>query len=158
VKPDGLGSVQAYELHVFSDASFSGYGCCAYLRMIDEEQRVAVTLLMAKSRVTPQRQMTIPRLELSAAVTAVKVACSLTTQLAQLQMTVHFWCDSQVVLGYISNEAKRFHVFVANRIQFIRDHSEPKHFVTTEENPADMTSRGTFCGRADIKKDMAART
>ena len=33
----------------------------------------------------------------------------------------YFWTDSQVVLGYINNDARRFHVFVANRVQRIRD-------------------------------------
>ena len=36
-----------------------------------------------------------------------------------------FWTDSRVVLGYISNEAKRFHVYVANRVQEIRDLPDP---------------------------------
>jgi len=35
------------------------------------------------------------------------------------------WTDSRVVLGYISNEAKRFHVYVANRVQQIRDVTDP---------------------------------
>ena len=35
----------------------------------------------------------------------------------------YFWTDSKVVLGYISNSSKRFNIFVANRIQFIHDHS-----------------------------------
>ena len=30
-----------------------------------------------------------------------------------------FWTDSQVGLNYISNESKRFKVFVANRVQMI---------------------------------------
>ena len=32
-----------------------------------------------------------------------------------------FWTDSQVVLGYISNEALRFKIFVANCVQFIME-------------------------------------
>ena len=31
-----------------------------------------------------------------------------------------FWTDSQVFLGYISNEARRFKTFVVNRVKFIR--------------------------------------
>ena len=31
-----------------------------------------------------------------------------------------FWTDSSAVLSYIRNEARRFHVFVANRVQQIR--------------------------------------
>ena len=54
--------------------------------------------------------------------------------------------DSQVVLGYIRNDARRFHVFVANRVQQIRDSSSPSQwqYVRTEENPADEASRGVF--------------
>ena len=33
------------------------------------------------------------------------------------------WMDSKVVLGYISNEDRRFHVYVANRVQQIKAHS-----------------------------------
>lgn len=56
----------------------------------------------------------------------------------------YFWTDSKVVLSYVNNEAKRFHVFVANRVQKIRQLTEPKHwhYVSTKENPADHASRG----------------
>lgn len=59
-----------------------------------------------------------------------------------------FWTDSQVVLAYISNEARRFHVFVANRVQLIRETTDPAqwHYVDTAENPADHASRGLCAG------------
>ena len=49
-----------------------------------------------------------------------------------------------MVLGYINNEARIFHVYVANRVQTIRDNTRPSqwHYVPTEENPADQCSRG----------------
>ena len=55
-----------------------------------------------------------------------------------------YWCDSQIVLAYISNEAKRFHVYVANRVQAIRSYSsvDSWRYVPTEVNPADDSSRG----------------
>ena len=46
------------------------------------------------------------------------------------EMKESFWADSRVVLGYINNEAKRFHVYVANRVQQIRDLTDPKHGFT----------------------------
>jgi len=51
---------------------------------------------------------------------------------------------SQVVSGYIGNDARRFHVFVASSVQQIRDSSSPSQwqYVRTEENPADEVSRG----------------
>ena len=36
----------------------------------------------------------------------------------------YYWTDSQVVLGYLKNTHKRFKVFVANRVQQIRKHTE----------------------------------
>ena len=57
----------------------------------------------------------------------------------------YFWTDSKIVLGYISNEARRFHIFVTNRVQQIREHTSPNQwrYVSTAENPADLTSRGS---------------
>lgn len=48
------------------------------------------------------------------------------------------------MLAYINNDARRFHIFVANRVQLIRDYSDPSqwHYVDTAENPADHASRG----------------
>ena len=47
-------------------------------------------------------------------------------------------------MGYISNNSKKFKIFVANRTQFIRENADPKQwfYVPTKENPADDSSRG----------------
>ena len=49
-----------------------------------------------------------------------------------------------MVLGYIRNELKRFKVFVANRVQNIRNHSDVSQwkYVKTSKNPAGFASRG----------------
>ncbi|XP_043974657.1 uncharacterized protein LOC122832198 [Gambusia affinis] len=56
---------------------------------------------------------------------------------------VRYFSDSKVVLGYIHNEKRRFYVFVSNRVQRIRQVSQPNQwrFVPTELNPADCGSR-----------------
>ncbi len=55
-----------------------------------------------------------------------------------------FWTDSKVVLGCITNEARRFHTFVANRVQRIRHSTtvEQWKYIPTGENPTDHASRG----------------
>ncbi|XP_062584179.1 uncharacterized protein LOC134245966 [Saccostrea cucullata] len=57
--------------------------------------------------------------------------------------TISFLLNSQVVLGYISNETRRFYIYVANRVGRIRLFSEPSqwHHVRTECNPADVATR-----------------
>ena len=99
---------------------------------------------MAKSRVAPIRAMSIPRLELTAAVVAANVTTMLKNELNYDNLQTVFYTDSEVVLCYINNEARRFHTYVGNRIQHIRDRTEPEqwHHVSGKNNPADEASRG----------------
>ncbi|KAI3351066.1 hypothetical protein L3Q82_005633 [Scortum barcoo] len=142
--PAGFGKVSKTELHHFSDASLKGYGQCSYLRLQNEEGDVHCVLIIGKSRVSPTKVTTIPRLELSAAVVSVKMSSMLKEELGFTDAEEFFWTDSKVVLGYIRNEARRFHTFVANRVQKIHLSSAPQQwrYVPTNENPADHASRG----------------
>ncbi|KAL6480076.1 hypothetical protein MHYP_G00111090 [Metynnis hypsauchen] len=141
--PVGFGEVQRAELHHFSDASSQGYGQCSYIRLLSKE-KVHCSLVMGKARVAPTKIVTIPRLELTAAVTSAAVSNMLREELEFKIDEEYYWTDSQVVLGYINNEARRFHVFVANRVQRIRETTDTRqwHYIDTEENPADHASRG----------------
>ncbi|XP_033114267.1 uncharacterized protein LOC117114688, partial [Anneissia japonica] len=143
--PNATGKVSSVELHHFSDASTSGYGQCSYLRLVHEDGTVIVSLVMSKCRVTPLKTMTIPRLELTAAMVSARIARILREELKYPNLVEHFWSDSKVALGYISNDSRRFHVFVANRVQTIRNLSEPTqwHYIASEQNPADIASRGS---------------
>ncbi|XP_041850911.1 uncharacterized protein LOC121646099 isoform X2 [Melanotaenia boesemani] len=117
--PADFGNVLQREIHHFSDASTSGYGQCSYLRQVNENGSVHCTLIMAKSRVAPIKVITIPRLELTAAVVSVVTSDVLKEELGFAGIHEYFWTDSKVVLGYINNESRRFHTFVSNRIQKI---------------------------------------
>lgn len=61
------------ELHCFSDASNHGYGIISHLRVIAGQNSANVAFIVGKARVAPLMQTTIPRLELTAAVLAVRV-------------------------------------------------------------------------------------
>ncbi|XP_067931070.1 uncharacterized protein [Watersipora subatra] len=153
LKPASLsGSVILSQIHTFADASSIGYGACSYLRQKDRFGNVCCSFLMGKSRVAPLKVTTIPRLELQAAVLAAK-------QHAYLQADMHvawqayldvlhcegfLWTDSKIVLGYLANESKCFHVFVANRIAQIRQLTLTTqwNWVESQSNPADFASRG----------------
>ncbi|XP_062590342.1 uncharacterized protein LOC134251942, partial [Saccostrea cucullata] len=155
LKLENFGDVVVAELHHFSDASTIGYGQCSYLRLIDDKQQVHCSLVMAKSRVTPLKPVTVPRLELTAALISVKVSSQLLEELEISNIVEWFWTDSTVVLGYIANDSRRFHVFVANRLQQIRDHTEPYqwNYISSAENPADMASRGVTADELRKRKE-----
>ena len=140
----GLVDLVEVELHAFSDASSNGYGCVCYLRVrIGEEYHV--TFVTGKSRVVPSgKSLTIPRLELTAAVVAARTAKMVVREHDVKFNRIFFWTDSTTVLRYLQNETTRFKLFVANRIAIIRELSsvEQWRYVDTKCNPADAFSRG----------------
>ncbi|XP_006817264.1 uncharacterized protein LOC102809835 [Saccoglossus kowalevskii] len=144
-KGDDIVELSTVEMHHFSDASLLGYGQCSYLRLQDNQGNVSCSLVMAKSRVVPVKPITIPRLELTAAVTSVLVSEFLNKELKYDGISHFFWSDSKVVLGYIANKSTRFHIFVANRVQKIQDHTQPSQwrYIESKKNPADIASRGS---------------
>ena len=143
-KPHDFGRITSTTIHSFADASETGYGEATYIRQVNEHGAVNVSLVMGKSRVSPIGATSIPRLELSAALLAAKMAMLVNEELDVPPIDNVFWTDSKIVLGYIANENKRFKVYVANRSQMIRDMTKQDqwHYVHTEDNPADDASRG----------------
>ena len=136
--------VVSSQLHHFADAFEEGYGAVTYLRIENKPEEVKYSFAMGKSRLAPIKSVTIPRMELSAAVTAVK----LLNKMCQVELSLPveetlFWTDSTCVLKYLENEEKRFQTFVANRISVIREASplEQWHYVNTDDNPTYDASR-----------------
>ena len=144
MKPEDFGPIRTAQLHHFSDASELGYGTVSYLRFTNTAGRIHVVFVLGKSRVTPLKQITIPRLELTAATLAVKTDRMLKRELQQDLEDSVFWTDSTAVLGYIHNKRRRYHTFVANRVSLICELSQDKQWrhVNSKDNPADDASRG----------------
>ena len=130
-KPKGFGKVVSCSFHYFSDASENGYGQATYLRLVGTAEKVHCSLLIAKSRVAPMKYTSIPRLELAAAAAAAAAAV-LSTKMSGLvkkelgfdDIAEYYWTNSQAVIGYLRNTQKRFKVFVANRVQQIRESTD----------------------------------
>ena len=72
-KPKGFGEIKEVELHLFSDASRQGYAV-AYLRLKDVTNQVHCAFVMGKARLALIREISIPRLELTAAVISVRLS------------------------------------------------------------------------------------
>lgn len=123
-KPQDIDPV-TYQLHNFSDTSRSAYAEVTYLRMVASADRVHVAFVMGKSRLSPLKAISIPHLERSAALLAVKV-CQLVQAEVRLPISgVLYWTDSTSVLLYIRNESRQFHTFVANRVAKILKYQRP---------------------------------
>ncbi|XP_028391897.1 uncharacterized protein LOC114516570 [Dendronephthya gigantea] len=136
--------IKKAEIHAFSDGSDLAIGIAVYLKLTNQSGEIKVSLVFAQAKLAPKRATTIPRLELCAAVLAVKAVKWITHELKIKIDEIFFHTDSKVVLGYLQNESKRIYVYVANKIQVIRTGSDPSqwHYVKSSENPADMATRG----------------
>ena len=146
---------EAYlELHHFSDASQMAYGSCSYLRCINKEGRIHTALIFSKARVAPIKSISIPRLELQAALLSARIDHMLRQEMSLDLATSHFWVDSEIALKYIKNDDRRFHVYVSNRVGEIRSLTRPTqwHFVAGNKNMADIISRGRTIEQVDKEK------
>ena len=127
-------------LHVFSDASKDVYGCCAYL--VSEGR---ADLLMAKARVAPLKSLTIPKLELMAALIASRVTVFIidTFKLELTFSSVHLWVDSQVALSWITSKVEQKNLFVRNRVKEINSNVPFAcfHHIAGSDNPADIITK-----------------
>lgn len=93
IKPAGFGVIKSAQLHHFSDASNDGYGTVSYLLLTNERDQKHTAFLMGKSRVALLQQITVPRMELTAAVISVKTDRMLKQVLQLLQESI-FWTVS----------------------------------------------------------------
>ena len=144
IKPADFGTIACSQLHVFSDASTAGYGVAAYRRVTNSEGKIHCTFMMGKARLAPLKIVSIPRLELTAMVVAVRIGQQLKQEIDVHVDSITYHTDSTTVLHYLLNEHKRFPTFVANRIQLILDYCQKDQlrYVESKENPADLASRG----------------
>ena len=128
------------ELHVFLDASQCAYGAVVYIRYILNKS-VTFNFVLGKSRLAPIKKssMSIPKLELQAAVIVVRLKTMVMEEINLEIKKLFFSCDSKTVLNYIHNEHCNFGVYVAHRINEIRENSNVSqwHYIPSNMNVAD---------------------
>ena len=127
-------------LHTFVDASTVAYGAVVY--GVSEGK---ATLLMAKGRIAPEKTLSVPRLELTAALLGARLTryvCAAYEKEVHIE-AVHMWSDSQVALGWI-HSASPLEAYMQNRKVDIKKvlPNANWHYVPTSENPADLITRG----------------
>ena len=139
-----LNAIEQPILCTFSDASVEVFGACSYIRWKLADVIFGLRFIAAKSRVSPLKQLTIPRLELQKAVLASRLSKSILEEaLLKFERTI-FFLDSQIVLAWICGGARRFKLFVSIRVNEIQSNSHPATWrcLPGEYNVADEVSRG----------------
>ena len=133
------------ELHGFSDASQLAMAAVIYLTVTSPSTDHKVsTLVCSKTKVAPLKKLTIPRLELTAALMLAKLMKYVQATLQLNIATTNLWTDSQVTLIWIKAHASRWKDYVRNRVSQIQELTQDAHWrhVPGKSNPADCASRG----------------
>ncbi|XP_050435204.1 uncharacterized protein LOC126842319 [Adelges cooleyi] len=120
------------------------YGACIYVRSLGYDGKWHAQLLCSKTRVAPLKGVTIPRLELNGAVLLVQLAYKVAESWKIDVQSFKLWTDSMIVLGWLNSDSSRLKAYVANRVVQILEVSTAEQWrhVRTDENPADVVSRG----------------
>ena len=129
----------------FCDASEAGYAAVVYLRAETSPYNVVVSLLKSKTRVAPVRSLSVPRLELCAAVLLARLIKSLLPFVNKLSIKEFVLCsDSTITLSWLKTPPYRLKTFVANRVVEITNNTRASdwYHVDTCANAADCASRG----------------
>ena len=136
--------ILSIELHGFADSSLNAFAAVIYLRVITRSE-TSVKLICSKSKVSPMKKLTIPRLELLSCVLLSKLVNSTTNALKDEFVIdcIYCWSDSQIALHWIKNIKKEWKLWVNNRVMKIRSLTKPDYwkYVSSKDNPADLATR-----------------
>ncbi|GFX85378.1 uncharacterized protein TNCV_4731951 [Trichonephila clavipes] len=135
---------EVIEIHGFADASERCYGAGVYCKSKNLKSETFVRLITSKSRVAPIKSLTIPRLELCAAVLLEKLVKRVVAALQLETAELYLWSDSMIVLAWLRKKPMHFKTFVQNRVAKIQElyPNQLWRHVPSDQNPADLVSRG----------------
>ncbi|CAB3257719.1 unnamed protein product [Arctia plantaginis] len=133
----------AVDIHVFGDASEKAYAAVAFLVGTDIAGNRVCTMVAGKARVAPVKVVSIPRLELQAAVLACRLAVTVKAEVDFVINNLYLWTDSKTVLMWINSDARDYQKYVSHRLAEIDSLSKRSnwHWVPSESNPADEATR-----------------
>ncbi|GFQ77223.1 integrase catalytic domain-containing protein [Trichonephila clavata] len=136
--------LSSVDIHCFSDASKSAYGTILYLRFVTCNNKIETSFICSKSRVAPLKSLTLPRLELTAAILSARLAKQVSSCL-KFNANIYYWTDSLISYYWIRGDSSAFKPYIKNRVQEIQLLSDPSQWghCPGKDNPSDLISRGT---------------
>ena len=133
-------NINFIEMHVFCDSYTLAYGAVVYIRIVTSIG-ARVSLLASKTKVSPLKVLTIPRLELLGCVLLSKVCLAVGSRVDLSE--IFCWTDSEVALCWVKGKTKCWKPWVENRVVRVRDvvKRERWNHVAESVNPADIPTQ-----------------
>ncbi|XP_055589038.1 uncharacterized protein LOC129741339 [Uranotaenia lowii] len=134
--------LKSLQLHVFVDASEQAYAAVAYFRIV-EQRSVRCVLVSSKTKVAPLQLLSVPRLELLAAVLGARLKNNIESEHSLQIRNTFLWSDSTTVLSWIRSDIRRYRPYVGHRINEILSFSNIQQWkwVPTRLNVADEATK-----------------
>ncbi|GFX37390.1 uncharacterized protein TNCV_3106421 [Trichonephila clavipes] len=119
-------------------------GSAVYCKSKNLKSETLVRLITSKSRVAPIKSLTMPRLELCAAVLLEKLVKRVVAALQPETAELYLWSNSMIVSTWLRKKPMDLKTFVQNRdarIQELYPNQLWRH-VPSDQHPADLVSQG----------------
>ena len=139
-------TVDKIESHVFgvcSQETFSEVACLRGHSLELPGNTTPLALVIGKARVALMKTLTVPKLELKAALLAARLLNEVHQALIGPLETTYLWIDSTTVLQWLYSLEKK-PIFIANRASEILDLTtvDQWNYMGKTDNPADAGTRG----------------
>lgn len=139
-----LQAARTVRLVGFSDAAETAMAANVYMHLTYQDGSSEAFLIRSRTRLSPIRTVTIPRLELGAAVLLAKTIKTVLLGTDINFESVDLFTDSQIVLFWLRTPPYKMKVYIASRVIQILDGVPEARwgFISGKLNPADISSRG----------------
>ncbi|GFU01734.1 integrase catalytic domain-containing protein [Nephila pilipes] len=154
----GISSHTPYSVHVFCDASERAYGSVLYIVYIVTSQS-NVHIDCSRNRLAPIKRVTLPRLELLAALMGTLLLKYFCKEVDIQPSAATLWTDSKITLSWIRSNPNKWKTFVCNRTTEILQYTSPAQwrYCPGTQNPADHLSREDLSSYEQLKTDNEVR-
>lgn len=136
-------SSEDVQLHIYADASEAAFSAVAFWR-VAHAGGFDVSFVLGRTRCAPLQTLTIPRLELQAAVLATRLLTEIRNSHPNIATSkVVLWSDSATVLSWLNSDQRKYKPFVQFRIAEILESTPAAcwRWVPTSMNVADDATR-----------------
>ena len=132
------------ELHAFGDAPEVAYAIAVYLRVVPEDGKACNSLEMSETRVAPVRKISLPRLELMAAVITARMFSYVKDATDCHINRIVSRTDNSLTFNWMRGSTTRGKPFVGNRAIEIQSFSDPSvwRYCSGLQNLTDLPTRG----------------